>query len=201
MKPSSERRDGRDVEARTVEAPAHRQRRNPAVVARSSAVGRRDLEVSERLEAIDQHQRADRGKDQHVEQADDDIDLPASTEAPGTGPLRSREPSEPAGDHHRRHLNVDAAAAHVDHRARHAGAGDLGRGRGHRHGRRDAVEDQQRSGQEPAADAEHSGQQADDEAEQDDEDGVDRLAGDREVDVHRFATSSRKRRCGPSWRR
>ena len=72
-------------------------------------------------------------------------------------------------------------------------------GRGDGDGRRDAVEDQERRGQEAAADAEHAGQQPDEEAEHDDEQRVDRLAGDREVDVHaRVDRTNRKPHERPS---
>ena len=131
---------------------------------------------------------------QDVEQADHDIDLAARLEQPEQ--RRADERAEQAADdHHPAHLQVDPAAAHVDHHARDAGAGDLGRGRGDRDRRRDAVEDQQRRGQEAAADAEHARQHADQEAEHDDQQRVDRLAGDREVDVHAAGRrTSRKQR-------
>ena len=65
-----------------------------------------------------------------------------------------------AGDHHHAHFQVDPAAPHMGIDAGHAGAGDLGGRGGDRDGRRNAVEDQQRRGQEAAADAEHARQEA-----------------------------------------
>ena len=93
---------------------------------------------------------------------------------------------------HQAHFQVDASTAPVDHRARNAGAGDLGGGGSDGDGWRNAVKDQQRCGEKSAADAEHAGQYAHDEAEHDDEEGVDRLAGDREIDVHWRALTNRK---------
>ena len=68
------------------------------------------------------------------------------------------------------------------------------RRRGDGDGRRDAVEDQQRRGQEAAADAEHPRQHADHSAQPDDEQGVDRLFRDGEVNVHRRTVASGKAR-------
>ena len=107
----------------------------------------------------------------------DDLQQP---EQPGAGQAADRA----AGDHHQAHLEVDPAAPHMGIDAGHAGAGDLGGGGGHRDGRRDAVEDQQRRGEEAAADPEHAGQQADQPAQRDDQQRIDRHAGDGEVDVH-----------------
>jgi hypothetical protein len=152
-------------------------------VARASAVGRSNLQIAERLQAIDQHQGADPAQDDHVEQADHDIDLPGRLERLEHARAEQRA-DQAAGDHHAGHLHVDSAAAHMDHGAGDAGAGDLGRGGGDCDRRRDSIENEQRRRQEPAADPEHARQQPDDEAEQDDEDGIDRLAGDREVNVH-----------------
>jgi hypothetical protein len=52
-------------------------------------------------------------------------------------------------------MDVDAVAPEMREHPRDAGAGHLARRRGGGDGGRDAVEDQQRRGQEPAADAEH----------------------------------------------
>ena len=135
-----------------------------------------------------------------VKQADDDIDLAARLE--DSEQRRADDRAEQAADdHHAGHLQVDPAAAHVDHRARDAGAGDLGGRRGDRDRRRDSVENQQRRGEEAAADAEHSREHADEKAEEDDEQRVHRLAGDREIDVHRAARGlAANSGCGPSSR-
>jgi hypothetical protein len=61
---------------------------------------------------------------------------------------------------------------------------DLAGGGGGSNGRRDAVEDQQRRGQETAADAEHARKDAGQRAQRDDDEAIDRKVGDREVDVH-----------------
>ena len=89
-----------------------------------------------------------------------------------------------AADHHQPHLHVDPAAPEMRDDARHAGAGHLAGGRRGGDGRRDAIDDQQRRRQEPAADAEHARQQADAAAEQHDHQRVDRQIGDGEVQVH-----------------
>ena len=155
-----ERRDRRDVQARAVEAPAQRKRGDPAIVPRRRRLRRGfGADIAERDQRILQHQSADRAEDQDVEEADHDIDLAARLEHAEQRRADDRA-GEAADDHHPGHFHVDAAAAHVDHRARHAGAGDLGRGRGDGDRRRDSVEDQQRRGQEAAADAEHARQHA-----------------------------------------
>ncbi len=142
--------------------------------------------IAERDQRILEHQAADPREDDDVEEADDHIDLAARLEQPEQGRADDRA-EQPAEDHHPAHLQVDSAAAHVDHGSGDAGAGDLGRRRGHRDRRRDSVEDQQGRGEKAAADTEHARQDADREAQQDDEQRVDRLSGDREVDVHASA--------------
>ena len=81
-------------------------------------------------------------------------------------------------------LHVDPAAPQVREHARDARAGHLAGRRGRGDGRRDAVDDQQRRGQEAAADPEHARQQPDAAAQQHDHQRVDRQIGDGEVDVH-----------------
>jgi len=102
-----------------------------------------------------QHDCADPSQDQHVEEADHHIDLPARKQH-SEDERTSHRAQETADDHHPGHLHVDPAAAHVDHRPRHARSGDLSCRRSDGNSGRDPIEDEERRGQEPAADAEHA---------------------------------------------
>jgi hypothetical protein len=118
------------------------------------------LEDVERRRRLLAHHDPDRSEQDDVEHRDGGIDLAGVLEQPEHAAADQRS-DEAAGDDHRSHPVVDPLAAAVGEHARDAGAGDLGGRRGDRDGRRDSVEDQDRSGQEAAADPDHSGQQAD----------------------------------------
>ena len=81
----------------------------------------------------------------------------------------------------------------------HAGdtrAGDLRRCRCGRHGRWDAIEDQQGSGQEPAAHTEQSGKNARQSSQRDDPQSIYGQVRDWEIDIHALALSQR----GDGWK-
>ena len=63
-KAERERRDGRDVEARAVEAPAQRQRGDPAIVPRRRLRRRLRADIAERDQRILQHEDADPAEDE-----------------------------------------------------------------------------------------------------------------------------------------
>jgi hypothetical protein len=135
-----------------------------------------------------QHQCADRPEQGDVKQSDHDIDLAARLRQPEqAGPGKTAD--EAAGDHHQPHPEVDAAALQMGQHARHAGAGDLGGRRSDGDAWRNAVEDQQWRGQEPATDPEQPGQHAHQSAKRHDEQRVDAHVGDGKVDVHEAAGS------------
>ena len=195
-KPSMQRRQRRDVEARAIEAPAERQHRDQRIVAPGGARLRAcfdGFKMSSAVAASLRHQHADAAQHEHVEDRDDGIDLARSLEQAEQEAAEDRA-DHAAGDDHRAHLHVDAAAAAMGEHARDRRAGDLGGRRGDRDRRRDAVEDQDRRGEEAAADADHAGQQADQPAEADDHQSVHRQARDRQIDVHWPATLTAKAR-------
>ena len=66
----------------------------------------------------------------------------------------------------------------------------------HRHRRRHADEDQQRSHQEAAADAEHAGYESDRDSHREYKEDIDRQIGDRKIDLHR-STAGREFVSGP----
>ena len=178
-----ERRQRRDVETRLVETPAERKGGHPAIVPRPLA-RRGGLHITKRNQRILEHQHADVTKQNDVHEADDDIDL--ATRLQGTEYRGADERADDAaGNYHRAHLQISAAAPHVSHCSGHARARDLRRRRCDCHGRRNPVEDQQWRREEAAADSKHAREDADDPAKRDDQQRIDRLAGDREVDVHR----------------
>jgi hypothetical protein len=133
------------------------------------------------------HEGTDRAEQDHIDDRDDGIDLaallqPAENERTRNG---TQDSSHDEDDTHR---HIDAAALIVRQRARDAGPGHLRCGGGGGDGGRDAVKDQQRRRQKPAADAKHARQDADARAEKDDDERVHRKVCDRQVNVHdRFA--------------
>jgi hypothetical protein len=139
------------------------------------------------------HHDADAAEQDDVQDRDDGIDLTRILEQPEDEAAGDRA-GDTAGDDHGAHLDVDAAAAAVGEHAGNAGAGDLSDGGGDRDRGRNAVEDQDRGGQEAAADPDHAGQQADQAAEADDHQRVYGNARDRQVDVHRSGTVAAKAR-------
>ena len=139
---------------------------------------------AQRDQRVLEHQGADVAEQKDVERADHHVDLAARLKR-AEDRRADKRADEAADDHDAAHLQVRTARAQMGHDARHARAGDLGCCGSDRDGRRNAVEDQQRRGEEAAADPEHSGQDADKPAKRDDQQRVDRLAGDGKVDVHR----------------
>ena len=184
-----QRRERRNVEAGTVETPAHRQDRDHRVVPPLGScqrpLGR--FEDAERGRRLLRHHDPDRAEQKHVEDRDHGIDLAQILKQPEEQAAQDRA-QHAARDDHRAHLHVDPAPALVGEHARDRGAGDLRRRRSHGHSGRDAVEDQDRRRQETAADADHAGEQSDQPAEADDHQRVHRQARDRQIDIHRETT-------------
>ncbi len=179
-----ERCERRDVEPRSVEAPAQRQRGQEDVM--PFGLRRRGIAASQRGQArhrLMRHHHADAAEQEDVEQRDDGIDLPALLQRAKRDAAHQR-PDRPARDQHHPHLEIDAAALAVREHARHARPGDLRRGRGDGDRRRDAVEDKQRRRQETAAHAEHARKDADQRPQPHDHEDVHRKAGDRQIQVH-----------------
>jgi hypothetical protein len=161
-----------------------RQSMNPGVAAGPAQFDRLALpRAHDGAHALDHHQAADDTEQQHVGEADRDIELAERAqhrEQPhargGAGDAASEQQ---AGERH-----VDRAPPPVAHRARARGCRDVAGDRRHRHRRRDAEEDQQRRHQESAADAEHAGDEADRESHPQDEENVHRQFGDGKIDLH-----------------
>ena len=148
-----QRGDRGDIETRAVEAPAHRQAGDKRVV--PPPRGLRTALAPDRLDRFARHQHADGTEQDDVERADDHVDLADCPEEPEQERAEART-DHAARHHYRTHAIIDPAAPAMRQHAGHAGTGDLGRGRSRGHGRRDAVEDQQRRGQETATHAEQA---------------------------------------------
>jgi len=99
-------------------------------------------------------------------------------------PRAEQRADDPAGDQHAAHLHVHPVAAEIGEHAGNARPRHRARGAGGGDGGRDAIDDQQRRGEEPAADPEHAGEQPHPRAERDDDERVHRQVGDRQVKVH-----------------
>ena len=141
------------------------------------------------------HQHANRAEQDDVERTDDHVDL--TDRAQKTEQERAESGSDDTSGHHDHpHAIIDTAAPAMRQHAGDTRAGDLRRCRCSRHGRWDAIEDQQGSGQEPAAHTEQSGKNARQSSQRDDPQSIYGQVRDWEIDIHALALSQR----GDGWK-
>ena len=187
-KPTSGRRDDRDVEARLAEARLQRQPVHPVMRVQPAPNGA--AAAQDGAHRFHHHQHADRAQHHDVEERNREVHLP--------DPAQQREEldagegaEQAAGQQHAAHPRVHVAALPLRDEAGHAGAERLVGAGGDRHGRGDADQDQQRRQQEAAAHAEQAREPAHAEADADQQEGIGRHFGDRQVDLHRGFRSER----------
>ena len=179
-----QRRERRDVQSGTIESPAQGQARHQRMVPPLAGRHRHPGALrAQRADRFVRHQPADPAEHHHIKHVDHRIDL---AERLQDAEQHCADPGadDAARHQHPAHLVIDPPAPRVREGARDARTRHLARGRGGGYGGRNAIEDHQRRGQEPAAHAEHSRQQPGQRAERDNDQPVDRKVGDGKVDVH-----------------
>ena len=134
-------------------------------------------------QAFFRHHPADAAQHDDVQDVDDGIDLAKRFQYFKDRSARSCAENA-AENQNGAHLEIDAAAFHMCKNARHACARYLRGCRRCGNGWRDAVENKQWRGQEPAAHAKHSRQHTNAATQQDDDQRIDRQIGYRKIDIH-----------------
>jgi hypothetical protein len=179
-----ERRDRADVELRRLKPHFERQAMHPVVLSRPPP--KRNaccLDIADRADALDQHQRANRPEKRDVGQRNDELELAKLTQQADKLDADHR-PDQAASKQDQSHLHVDVAPLPLRDCARHRRSNDLCRARANGDRGRDARKNQERGDQEAAADAEQSGQKAYRRAHAQEHPYVHRHFRDRQIEVH-----------------
>ena len=199
--PDGERGQDADVKTRGAELHLERQAMHPSMHM-AAADGCAGFGAEPCAQAFLQHHRADEAEEEYVGKLDEQVDL-AERGHLAEDPDARAGTEEAAHRQHRAHRHVDRLALQLREHARNRGGHHLIGPRGHRHGRGDADEEEERCDQEAAAHAEHARQEAHDPAQPQNEEGVDRNLGDGKVKLHGWPLrkGGDLPRVAPLWRR
>ena len=106
-------------------------------------------------DAFESHQDADRAQYHDVDQRDGVIDLADPAEHSENHQSRHRA-QRAAGEQDEAHAQIDVAPAGMRDQSRDRGSGNVTGFGAHRHGRRNADQDQEGRGQEPSPETKHA---------------------------------------------